>query len=147
MPVVDRHFPNAYDDPNFRERIEETGRRKLIMAGCTFDYCLALPAMHLAADGYDVYAVVDASGNWDQLSTQATMHRLTQAGVVCCNWVAVWGELYRDHEGEYDDAEVMQVMAKAYPALGWVTNNWMASAGMYPEQTLLRDREPEGGAP
>ena len=144
VPIVDRHFPNAHDDPNFRAAVEKTGRKKLIMAGCTFDYCLALPAMHLAADGYDVYAVVDASGNWDALSTQATMHRLTQAGVVCCNWVAVWGELYRDHDSGRD-AEVMGVMAGAYPALAWVTNNWTYAQGQYPEREYVRDKPvPEG---
>lgn len=138
-PVIDRHFPNAWDDPNFRDKVAETGRRKLIMAGCTFDYCLALPAMHLAAEGYDVYAVVDASGNWDMLSTQATMIRLAANGVTVCNWVAVWGELHRDHD-DPRDPEIMQVMAKAYPALGWVTNNWMFAQGQYPLQPLLHDK-------
>jgi len=138
-PVIDRHFPNAYDDPNFRQAIQDTGRKKLIMAGCTFDYCLALPAMHLAADGYDVYAVVDASGNWDALTTQATMIRLAQAGVIVCNWVSVWGELHRDHDAP-NDPEIMAVMAKAYPAMGWVANNWMYAQGKYPEQKLVRDK-------
>lgn len=141
VAVIDRHFPNAYDDPNFRQAITDTGRKKLIMAGCTFDYCLALPAMHLAADGYSVYAVVDASGNWDALATQATMIRLAQAGVIVCNWVAVWGELHRDHD-DPRDPEIMQVMAKAYPALGWVTNNWMYAQGQYPAQALVHDKPP-----
>ncbi|MBE9040029.1 isochorismatase family protein [Oscillatoriales cyanobacterium LEGE 11467] len=59
--MIDRHHPNAFDDPNFRAAIETTGRQKLILAGCTFDYCCALPALNLSAEGYDVYAVVDAS--------------------------------------------------------------------------------------
>ncbi|MGF1475569.1 MAG: isochorismatase family protein [Geminicoccaceae bacterium] len=145
VPVIDRHFPNAYDDPNFYEAVEATGRKKLVMAGCTFDYCLALPAMHLAADGYEVYAVVDASGNWDALTTHATMHRLSQAGVIVCNWVAVWGELHRDHDVA-NDAEIMGVMAEAYPALSWVANNWMYAQGAYPEQTLVRDKPAPGDA-
>lgn len=138
MPLVDRHRPNAYDDPNFRAAVEATGRRKLIVAGCTFDYCCALPAMNLRAAGYDVYAVVDASGNWDMLSTQATMLRLTQAGVIVLNWVAVWGELYRDHDSPLEE-EVMQVMGRTYPALGWVTNNWMYAKGLAPKPRLIPD--------
>lgn len=138
VPVISRHYPNAYDDSNFREQIEQTGRKKLIMAGCTFDYCLALPAMHLAADGYDVYAVVDASGNWDMLSTQATMLRLNQAGVIVCNWVAVWGELHRDHDSP-EDEEVMQVIAQHIPALDFVTNNWMYANSMYPDMNLIEE--------
>ncbi len=142
VPVIDRHFPNAYDDPNFRDAIKKTGKKKLIMAGCTFDYCLALPALHLAADGYEVYAVVDASGNWDMLTTQATMMRLNAAGVVLTNWVSVWGELHRDHNAE-NDAEVMGMMAEHLPALDFVTNNWMYSIGQYPDLELIRDEEPK----
>ena len=132
VPVIDRHHPNAYDDSRFREAIEATRRKKLIMAGCTFDYCLALPAMNLAADGYEVYAVVDASGNWDSLTTQATMLRLVQNGVTVINWVAVWGELHRDHNNP-EDKEVMEVMANHIPALGMVTNNFMYAQGQYPD--------------
>ena len=138
VPVIDRHHPNAYDDPNFQAAVKATGCKKLIVAGCTFDYCCALPAMNLAADGYEVYAVVDASGNWDALITQATMLRLTQAGVTVCNWVAVWGELHRDHNNPEDQA-LMQAMGEAYPALGWVTNNWMYGKGMAPKPKLVRD--------
>ena len=109
-PIIDRHHPNAFDDPNFRSAIEATGRKKLILAGCTFDYCCALPALNLSAEGYDVYAVVDASGNWDTLTTQATMIRLAHHGVEVINWIAVWGELYRDHNSEMEQ-KVMGVMA------------------------------------
>ena len=142
-PIIDRHHPNAFDDPNFRAAIEATGRKKLILAGCTFDYCCALPALNLSAAGYDVYAVVDASGNWDVLTTQATMIRLASHGVEVINWIAVWGELYRDHNSDMEQ-KVMGVMSEHMPGLGFVTNNWMFANGMYPEiaQRLKRDEQP-----
>lgn len=143
VPIIDRHHPNAFDDPNFRESIEKTGRKKLILAGCTFDYCCALPALNLAAAGYDVYTVVDASGNWDMLTTQATMIRLANHGIEVLNWIAVWGELYRDHNSEMEQ-KLMGVMAEHLPGLGFVTNNWMFSAGMYPDvsKRLVREEQP-----
>lgn len=132
VPVIDRHHVNSYDDPKFRQAIKETGRKKLIMAGCTTDVCLAFPAMSAVADGYDVYAVIDASGNWDLLTTHAAMSRMSQAGVIVTNWVAIWGELLRDHEHP-KDKELMQTVGEAIPALGMVTNNWMYAKGMYPQ--------------
>lgn len=132
VPIVNRHHVNAYDDPKFRQAIAETGRKKLIMAGCTTDVCLAFPAMSAVADGYDVYAVIDASGNWDFLTTLCAVQRMTQAGVIPTNWVGIWGELLRDHNNPLDQ-ELMQTVGEHIPALGMVTNNWMYAKGLYPQ--------------
>lgn len=132
VSIVDRHHVNAYDDPKFRQAIKETNRKKLIMAGCTTDVCLAFPAMSAVADGYDVYAVIDASGNWDMLTTMCAVMRMQHAGVIPTNWVGIWGELLRDHENPLDQ-ELMQYVGEAIPALGMVTNNWMYAKGMYPK--------------
>lgn len=43
--------------------------------------------------GYDVYAVVDASGTWSKLVEDAAITRMVQAGIVPINWVAVGAEL------------------------------------------------------
>lgn len=136
-PVISRYHVNAYDDLHFRQAIKDTGRRKLIMAGCTTDVCLAFPAMSAVADGYDVYAVIDASGNWDLLTTQAAMIRISQAGVIVTNWVGIWGELLRDHKHPKDQ-ETMQTVAQHIPAMGMVTNNWMYANKMYPEFKEVR---------
>lgn len=143
VPIIDRHFPCAYDDPNFRDAIKATGRKKLILAGCTYDYCCALPALHLKAAGYDVYTVPDASGNWDMLATLTTNTRLSAHGIEVLNWIAVWGELYKDHNSDMEQ-KVMGIMADHEPRLGWVTNNWMYANGMYPDisERLVRDQEP-----
>lgn len=87
---------NAWDDPDFVAAVRATGRSKLIMAGVTWDVCLAFPALSAAAEGFDVRAVVDASGTWNVAAQVATNHRLAMAGVVPCNWVAVAAELQRD---------------------------------------------------
>lgn len=80
-------------DPVFQEAVAATGRRKLIMAGITTDYCLALPAITAVEMGYDVYAVVDASGAWSPLIEQAAMLRMQQAGVKIVSWATVMAEL------------------------------------------------------
>lgn len=100
-PVVRRPGQiNAWHDPAFVEAVRATGRSKLVMAGVTTDVCLAFPALSAAAEGYDVRAVIDASGTWNAAAQNTTLHRLTAAGVTPCNWVAVAAELQADWRRE-----------------------------------------------
>jgi nicotinamidase-related amidase len=54
---------NAWNDPNLKAAVEKTRRRNLIMAGVTTDVCLVYPAISAAREGYQVQAVLDASGS------------------------------------------------------------------------------------
>ena len=68
------------------------------MAAITTDVCLAFPALAAIKAGYDVYAVIDASGTWTAQAELATVMRLTQAGVITTNWIAVAAELKHDED-------------------------------------------------
>ena len=94
--VIDRTLVNSWDDPAFVEAVEKTGRRKLIMAAITTDVCLAFPAISACGAGYDVYAVLDASGTWNTLVENAAIARMSQAGVIPTSWVAIGAELQSD---------------------------------------------------
>lgn len=87
---------NAWDSSEFRSAIEATGRKKIIMAGIVTDVCLLFPALSAVAEGYDVYAVVDASGTWDTVTRDAAMLRLSQAGVKVTTWASVLAEVMND---------------------------------------------------
>jgi nicotinamidase-related amidase len=87
---------NAWDDPDFKKAVENTGRKKLIVAGISTDVCLLFPLLSAISEGYDVYAVFDSSGTWNDIAQQATMMRLTQAGCKTTNWVSVAAELQND---------------------------------------------------
>ena len=52
---------NAWNDPHFKQAVESTGRRNLIMAGVTTDVCLVFPTISACREGYQVQAVMDAS--------------------------------------------------------------------------------------
>lgn len=96
VEVINRTLINAWDDDVFVEAVKRTGRTKLIMAGIVTDVCLAFPAIAAVKAGFDVYAVVDASGSWSKLLEDAAMHRMSQAGVITTNWAAIAAELQRD---------------------------------------------------
>jgi len=101
VDVIDRSPINLWDDDASRGAVERMGRRKLVMAAITTDVCLAFPALHATRAGYDVYAVIDASGTWSAQAELATMFRLTQAGVICTNWVSAVAELKRDEGNRF----------------------------------------------
>ena len=97
-PRVGRHTPSAWDEPAFVKAVEATGRRKLIVAGISLDNCLMMLSIDAMRAGYEIYAVVDASGTDHPLVEQAAMMRLSQAGAVMTSWVSLASELLKDWE-------------------------------------------------
>lgn len=96
-PIIHRPGQiNAWDSEEFVEAVKKLGRKKLIMAGVSTDVCLAFAAISAIKAGYEAYAVVDASGTWNQLVAQTATLRMVQAGVIPMTWVAVAAELQND---------------------------------------------------
>ena len=97
-PHIHRTGPiNAWDDPAFVKAVAATGRRKLVIAGCTTDICLMFPALSALQAGYDVYGVIDASGTWSPLDQQIAIVRLVNAGAVVMNTANLLTELQYNH--------------------------------------------------
>lgn len=91
--IIDRPYVNFWNDPASREAVKSTGRKKLVFSGLATEVCVAFPAIAAVQEGYEVYAVIDASADFNPLTTQVTMQRLASAGVVVTTWVAVLAEL------------------------------------------------------
>jgi nicotinamidase-related amidase len=73
---------NAWADPNFRAAVKATGRKQLVMAGVTTDICLVFPTIDAVNDGYEVQAVLDASGSSIEIQEEMARRRMEKAGVV-----------------------------------------------------------------
>jgi nicotinamidase-related amidase len=73
---------SAWDNADFVKTVRATGRKTLIMAGVWTSVCVAFPAIQAKAEGYTVYAVIDASGDMSQMASQAALDRMTQAGII-----------------------------------------------------------------
>lgn len=86
---------SAWDNADFRAAVEATGRKTLIMAGVWTSVCVACPALQATADGYQVYAVIDASGDMSETAARTAVERMTQAGVIPIAVNGVMGELQR----------------------------------------------------
>ena len=94
---IERSLVNAWDEPRVRDAVARTGRRKLLIAGITTHVCLAFPAISATADGYDVYALLDASGTWSDLLQRTAIHQMRQAGVTITSGSAAFIELLHDN--------------------------------------------------
>ena len=76
--------------------MKKTGRKKLIMAALWTEICLAMPAIQAIGEGYEVYAVTDASGGVTREAHDMAVQRMVMAGVVPITWMAVMAEFQRD---------------------------------------------------
>jgi len=93
---IDRTFINTWEDARVVDAVKRTGRKKLIMAALWTEICLAMPAIQAAGEGYEVYAVTDASGGVSAEAHEMAVRRMVMAGVVPITWLAVASELQRD---------------------------------------------------
>lgn len=110
--VARRGEINAWDNPEFVAAVKATGRRQLIIAGTITSVCMAFPSIAAVHDGYQVFAVVDASGTYSKMAQEITLARIVQAGVVPMDTAAVCSEVQKTWNRE----DALQ-WAEAYSAV------------------------------
>ena len=110
---------NAGDIALFVKPGRETGRKTLIMAGVWTSVCVMFPALDAKAAGYNVYAVIDASGDPSEMASRTTVARFVQAGVVPTSANAVLCELQRtwNRSDAADFAKLYGMVAPNYTAV------------------------------
>src|SRR6266540_575441 len=93
---IDGTWINSWEDARVVDAVKKTGRKNLVMAALWTEICLAMPAIQAAGEGYEVYAVTDASGGVSVEAHEMGVRRMMMAGVVPITWMAVAGELQRN---------------------------------------------------
>jgi nicotinamidase-related amidase len=93
---IDRSSMNAFEDKAFRDAVEATGRKRLIIAGLHTEICLTFASVEALKAGYDVMYVTDAVGGRSQAAHRTAIDRLAHAGAVPTTALAVTTELFRD---------------------------------------------------
>jgi nicotinamidase-related amidase len=110
VKTIERTTVNAWDEKRVIDAVKATGRKKLIVTGISTDVCLAFPAIAALADGYESYAVIDASGGFTQTQVDMGVLRMQQAGVILVNYSNVAVEILADNAAPEAEA--------VYAALG-----------------------------
>lgn len=104
IPEIHQHNPdavyiprtgqiNAWDNPAWVKAIEGTKRKTLLIAGTLTSVCMAFPTLSALVEGYKVFTIVDASGNWSKMATDLTLARVVQAGAIPIDMFALLGEI------------------------------------------------------
>jgi nicotinamidase-related amidase len=93
---INRTFINTWEDQRVVDAVKATGRKKLIIAGLWTEICVAMPALQAAGEGFDVYAVTDASGGVSAEAHDMAVRRMVQAGITPITWQVAIAEWQRD---------------------------------------------------
>lgn len=96
VEAIDRTSMNAFEDADFREAVERTGRKRLIIGGLHTEICLTFAMVQALKDGYEAMFVTDAVGGRSQVAHRTAIERLSHAGAVPNTALAVVTELFRD---------------------------------------------------
>ncbi len=91
---------NPFDDSDFSSAIENLSCDSLLMAGYPSDVALAPAATRAVELGYEVYAIMDASGSPLEFAQDLAIRRMQYAGVIPTTVMAVMMELVGDYSTE-----------------------------------------------
>lgn len=117
QPVVERSSMNSWDDAGFREAIEATGKKNIIMTGLWTEVCVTWPTIEMLGAGYNIYVVEDCCGATSPAAQEAALSRMVQAGAVRLTTIAALLEWQRDWaKKEHYDAlmKLLRPQAGAY---------------------------------
>ncbi|MGJ7917452.1 hydrolase [Massilia sp. LXY-6] len=95
-PTCDRTSINSWEDVEFKQAVEATGRKKLIMTALWTEACLCFPALDALREGYEVYVVADAVGGTSVTAHEMALRRIEQAGGQMISVAQLFCELQRD---------------------------------------------------
>lgn len=105
---------NAWADPNFSAAVRATGRKKLIMAAVTTDICLIFPAISAVQEGFEVLAVLDASGSSFDVQEELARRRMATAGVMLTTTNTAIAELVQDWSTP-EGSQLIQLLMASVP--------------------------------
>ena len=93
---IERSSMNSWDDADFRQAVEATGRKNIIISGLWTEVCVTWPTLNMLNEGYNIYVVEDACGATSQLAQDAAICRCIQAGAIPMTAIATVLEFQRD---------------------------------------------------
>ncbi|KAK4123147.1 Isochorismatase hydrolase [Parathielavia appendiculata] len=120
-PLIKRNGEvDAWDNEQFRNAIKATNRTQIIIAGIVTDVCTAFLARSLRAEGYSVWANLEASGTTTKEIRDISNDQMMRAGVNVVSLFAIVCDLMRDWRHTPGAKELLPWLDRYLPAYGMV---------------------------
>ncbi|KAF2476697.1 Isochorismatase hydrolase [Lindgomyces ingoldianus] len=127
-PLIQRQGEvNAWDNPEFRAAVKATGKQQIIVAGIVTDVCTAFLALSLRAEGYSVFANIEASGTTTALVRDTANSRMEKAGVQLVSLFSIVCDLMRDWRNTPGAKEVLPYLDRYMPVYGMLARGHAAA--------------------
>ncbi|HAA12605.1 MAG TPA: hydrolase [Cytophagales bacterium] len=115
---IDRTTMNSWEDTRVVQAVEDTGKKKIVIAGLWTEVCVLSAALSALEDGYDVYVVTDASGGVSQEAHDMSIARMIQAGVKPVTSLQYLLEIHRDWARSDNYLKVVEISKRYGGAFG-----------------------------
>jgi len=93
---VDRTTMNTWEDKRITQKVNQYGKKKIVIAALWTEVCGVGPVLSALEQGYEVYFVTDASGGVSVDAHNMAVQRMVQAGATPVTWLQYLLELQRD---------------------------------------------------
>ena len=131
IPEISSLFPNkevfarkvpsfdAFEDERTWTAVKEAGRKKIVVSGLWTSMCFAYTAMHAIREGYEVYGLIDASGDSTPDAHKYGVKRMLQAGVIPITLESLVSEWMHDWNNPKAGDLVTEVYSKYGAMIGF----------------------------
>ena len=114
-PVIDRTSINSWLNADFRAAVQETDRKRFVLAGLWTGACVNFPTLDMLSEGYEIFIVADACGDTSPEAHERAMSRMVQAGAVPITALQFVFELQQDWARAGTYAGVMDILTSLTP--------------------------------
>jgi nicotinamidase-related amidase len=94
--LLDRTSMNTWEDAAVIKRVNEIGKKRLVLAGLWTSVCIVGPTLSALDQGFEVYVIADACGDVSVEAHNRAMERMVQAGAAPITSLQYLLELQRD---------------------------------------------------
>jgi nicotinamidase-related amidase len=94
--LLDRTSMNTWEDAAVIKRVNEIGKKRLVLAGLWTSVCIVGPTLSAIEQGFEIYVIADACGDVSAEAHNRAMERMIQAGARPMTSLQYLLELQRD---------------------------------------------------